>query len=129
MKKIVGIITLLVSNLAFACPDGQHEECILPRLFAGGCAQSVCAPNLVPSTSRTINICGQALAVNVLFADVCVASMGTSVAACTAASATANVEPFSNGACAAAVSSAALSCSISVASVISIVQNCLSGQN
>ncbi len=35
---------LFTSSIAWACPDGQYEMCVLPRPW-GGCAQKVCVPN------------------------------------------------------------------------------------
>lgn len=40
------IFSMLFSFLALAsCPDGQHEECVLPRL-GGGCAQRICVKTI-----------------------------------------------------------------------------------
>jgi len=60
MKWYVGAIIggfWLVANMGMACPNGSHEECVLPRPW-GGCAQKVCMPNIenpVTAMSRVIN--------------------------------------------------------------------------
>ncbi|MBC7530086.1 MAG: hypothetical protein H7318_00815 [Oligoflexus sp.] len=40
---ILSIVLFLSSN-GYSCPNGQYEQCILPRPW-GGCAQKVCVPN------------------------------------------------------------------------------------
>ena len=46
MRILLLFVSLfMISSLGLACPDGQHEECILPRPF-GGCAQMICVPTI-----------------------------------------------------------------------------------
>ena len=45
--RITGALLLFfASSLGLACPDGQHSECVMPKLFGGGCAQSICVPTV-----------------------------------------------------------------------------------
>jgi hypothetical protein len=43
-QKLLAFVLLAQSTFTFACPDGQYEQCVLPRPW-GGCAQKVCVPN------------------------------------------------------------------------------------
>lgn len=44
------LFTVLISTNSFACPDNQHSECVIPRFPFGGCAQSICVPDAIPSS-------------------------------------------------------------------------------
>ncbi|MCX6132157.1 MAG: hypothetical protein NTX25_24255, partial [Proteobacteria bacterium] len=43
-QNLFALSTLFYSAISLACPNGQFEQCVLPRPW-GGCAQSACIPN------------------------------------------------------------------------------------